>query len=251
MTLYNLHDGDIELVYERRGRKKGYWLGDEKVVRVTEVSTPIPFQAAAMYGSKMAAEKLKQLIDEESVEGLETKATVVGFSLSDWAEKIRKAPLDTTARDRGTLGHQWIECWFKDEPLPKVDDELQAMLDKFVEWFKERSIPLIMASSIEAKLYSKKYHYAGTMDCSWVFKESGNFFHELVDFKLGAIRPSVRTQTAAYMQARQEEGHKYDRRRVVSITEDGVKTEVFEDFEADFAAFKNLLSYHRWANGSK
>lgn len=237
MTTYALYDGKVEIIYEQRGRKKGYWLGDEKLLRVTEVAPPVPFTAGAYYGAKLAAEAWEKLCAETpDYEG-------------DWKEVMRKAPSDTTARDQGTELHALIESWFEGQQ-PFVPEPLEAKWKQFQKWIKRHEY---VVWATEKKVFSKLYRYAGT--CDWV----GEFdnWPTMIDWKgvTGTkkdtkARSSYPIQTSAYVQAYTEElGHDAPqsfRRMTVCIADDGVKVFKYDDFDGDFGAFLNLLRYYRW-----
>ena len=253
MTTHRLYGGDVELVFEKRGRKNGYWIGDESVVRVTSVGVPMPFAAACWYGAGLAKAKYLKLIDVcrdystsgdgveviEEDDGSQTVAIRID-ELEQWAEALRKAAGDTTARDRGTEGHAIVESYLEHGEFPFVPKYLQFQISEWKKWWDAQEVQV---HTTEKKVYSREYNYAGTMDLDATI----NGLRGVVDWKFGKIRASVKTQTAAYLAARAEEKNiHYDHRMVVSITDDGVKTEVFEDQDADFGAFLNLLEYHRW-----
>jgi len=235
MSSHKLYGGDITLVAEKRGRKGGYWIGDENITRVTSVGVPMPFAPACWYGAGLASKKFLSM--------LPTDGTSVQIDDPDaWAEKMRKAAGDTTLRDRGTEGHRIIQqiIEFGGYNAAYEFDGLEVMLKHWRKWWNEHEIEV---HGVEKKVYSKEFEYAGTLD----FDATINGMRSLVDWKFGKIRPAVRIQTAAYSQARSEElGILYDQRMVVSISEDGVKTEIYEEQDKDFSAFLNLLEYHRW-----
>lgn len=241
MNTYHLYDGQVELQFGKKkgpkGRmKQGYWIGDEQVIRVTGVQTPVPFMAAAYYGSGLAADKFLELFKVGELDDL--------VPIDDIAKQLRKAAGDTTKRDLGTLGHNWLEGYARHKawggshpgPMPRA---IKPQLEQMVDWWPNIEV----IHEVECKVYSKQFQYAGTLDIDATIGGQ----RQIVDYKFGAIRDSVRIQTAAYQYARQEElGIKYDSRRVISLTEDGLNTEVYHDFEKDFGAFKNLLEYTRW-----
>ena len=248
MTIYNLYNGDIQLEFGTKvgskGRKKsGYWIDDREVLRVTSVGVPFPFAGACWYGAGLA--KAKFLSMAEGQMDLDEDLVIHGEDLPAWGEELRRAAGDTTARDRGTAGHQCIEDYLEvgDFHVPDEFPELEERVMDFSVWWEKQETEVF---ATEQKVYSKEFRYAGTLDLDAKI----NGMRAIVDYKFGKIRPSVKTQTAAYQNAREEEhGYHYDHRMVISLTEDGIKTEVFEEQEKDFSAFKNLLEYHRWLGG--
>jgi len=248
-TKYRLYDGDVELEFGEKvghkGRKRqGYWIDGKQVLRVTKAGADrVPFIVAAKWGAKMAAEVARQNIMDEMNQR----------EIDELVEMMRKAPDDTTARDRGTRGHKFIEGYLRHKfwggPFPggpEAYPSLEKELKLAVEWIDNHVVELY---DVEFRCLSREWNYAGTGDMDAEIDSGLGCERQIVDWKFGAIRPSVRTQTAAYQAARTEElGIEYDARRVISLTDKGLKTEVYYDIKKDFDAFLNLLQYTQWTD---
>lgn len=246
---YELYGGDVRLVYEQRGRQKGYWLGDSKVFRVTQIEPPIPFSVPAYYGSKLASQVFQDVAVDFCEEFMEYPGPDGQKVIDSYAEQIRKAPSDTTARDQGTEFHALAESVFKDQ-VPIVPEYLGEQWDQFCYWLDEQNYK---AWHVEQKVYSRLYEYAGT--CDWIGEFGG--WPTIIDWKCVGEnhreRPGFRLQLAAYAQAFAEEhgsdpAHTFQR-MTVCVSPSGVKVYDYQDFEHDFAAFKHLLNYFRNEKG--
>lgn len=180
------------------------------------------------------------------------------------------------AADFGTKIHDWCEKYIKAKilgsGLPEMpeDKAVQIGVNAFLEWENEHKIKFI---SSERPVYSKKYHYVGTLDIE--AKIDGHLC--LVDLKSSnALYNSVNLQTAAYRAADEEESdRKYHGRwavRLAKETEDEYRArmdkkgregngyKVFEakfldekktDFKRDFNAFlacKTLYDFEKETN---
>jgi len=246
MTTHKLYGGEVTLVAEKRGRRGGYWIGDRNITRVTSVGVPGPIPPLIWYGAGLVKKKFLKLswdifnsgfvlIDSKLGKDEEAKLA------EGYGEQLRKAAGDTTLRDRGTEGHRYIQEVLSSAPgvLPPKDfDGLDAMLDHWEVWWDDNEIEV---HGVEKTVYSKEFDYAGTLDLD----ATVNGMRSIVDWKFGKIR-TARIQVSAYAHARTEElDILYDQRMVVSITEDGVKTEIYENQKEDFGVFLDLLRTHR------
>lgn len=123
------------------------------------------------------------------------------------------------AGDNGTLVHHWVEAFCKGlnpemPKLPKVLAGVEAWL-RWVDKAGDIRFPLS-----EAKIYSKKYDYAGTMDFTCVVNgtpimgdlKTSNFFS-----------PEMFWQVSAYQMARQEEypNEEYEKQIIVRCGKNG------------------------------
>ena len=246
MATYNLYNNQIQLVYEKRGRKNGYWIGDDNVMRVTEIAPPIPFSAGCWYGAGLARTRFIEVAMNLYAE-IDAALDSCETTIAKYAEIIRKAAGDTTARDLGTEGHNWIEDCIQDfENCGPYPPTLEAQCEYWLTWYNNNKVT---PKHIEKKVYSKEYKYAGTLD----FAGEVDGKKALRDWKFvgpkAKERPGYAVQTAAYLNALCEENgddpHDYDR-SVLTISENGIKEYKYTNFDADLEAFLHLLSYYRW-----
>jgi len=158
------------------------------------------------------------------------------------------------AADIGTLVHEFLAgvAAGKAPELP-VNKKAAKACEEVLFWYQETITKPIAA---EAKVYSREYNYAGTLDLD------AETIHgrAIVDWKTGnkvkkyGIRPEYLGQTAGYQHARQEEGYgPYDLRIIVRIDRDTGDMAVHEawNFERDFESFKAALTLGRFVNAVK
>lgn len=240
---FSLYNGEIELLFE--DVKHRYTIDNKTIFSATGIVGVLDKPALIGWAANKAADHFKDNIkrvwtpdgiDEVKLEELYAEA------------KAAHRKFKTDAGNVGTLVHAWIEKFIKGQnPVEPVNAEIKAATDAFKQWVSEHQVTFNVS---EAKIYSKKYNYAGTMD-----------FEAVVDGKLivgdiktsSGIYPEMRFQTAAYQQARQEElGKEYDHRviiRVGKVLIDGkpdFEIAEFNDFDKDFKGFLGaLLAYNR------
>lgn len=137
----------------------------------------------------------------------------------------------TKAADLGTAIHEWCEKYILadmgkgDIPeLPK-DKSIQIGAEAFMAWHDEHKVKFI---SSERVVYSKKYHYIGTLDIE--AKVDGKLC--LIDLKSSnGLYNSVRMQTAAYVKADEEEsGKTYQGRWAIRLAKE-TESEYLERME--------------------
>jgi hypothetical protein len=147
------------------------------------------------------------------------------------------------AANIGTIVHNWAEAYAKGEnPAFPTNVQARAGVDAFLDWLGSHDVQWI---ANEAKVYSRKYRYAGTLDADAMVGGE----RCIVDFKTSAaVWPEMRLQTAAYQAAREEElGIKYARRWIVRFPKDGSAFEAvpLTDFKGDFKGFLGALNLWR------
>lgn len=98
----------------------------------------------------------------------------------------------------GTLVHEAVEAIFRGQS-PALEESIRPSVDAFIEFCRNNNVTPLL---IEERIRSKHHHYAGTVDA--VAEINGVI--GVLDIKTsGAIYRDYGMQTAAYMQALQED----------------------------------------------
>lgn len=183
------------------------------------------------------------------------------------AAKKRHQDIFEESRNIGLLAHKWIEDsirWAiaytggvveKMNELAPVDERAVNCGMAAFKWMQAHNVRWLKT---ERRIYSKKYHYAGTMDglakidsCVDPHCCAIMYFDELalVDWKSSnALRTEYLYQTAAYEQAEEEEfGEDIKARWILRLGKDDGEFEHWyaTDFEKDFQAFLLCLKLRR------
>jgi hypothetical protein len=148
------------------------------------------------------------------------------------------------AATAGTLAHKWAEAYLVGNELPLPENEQAARACNAAKaWLASHSW---QTQNVERRIYSRKYNYAGTLDylalidgerclCDW--KTSKRLYDE------------YRFQTAAYVQALEEEGEAVSGRWLVRIDKESGDFEAIysppEEQEKDFKVFESALNIWR------
>ncbi|OGN05559.1 MAG: hypothetical protein A2831_03370 [Candidatus Yanofskybacteria bacterium RIFCSPHIGHO2_01_FULL_44_17] len=99
--------------------------------------------------------------------------------------------------EEGTLLHETVEAILKGEDSP-IPDSVAPAVSAFLDFKKQNEI---IPQQIEARIISKKHHYAGTLDC--LAELNGQL--GVLDIKTSyAIYRDYGIQTAAYVEALSE-----------------------------------------------
>lgn len=194
---YLLYDNKVKLVFD--DAKHIYSVDDKVVYGVTSITGIIDKPALKYWAVNMGIEYLKEnLKPGVALDEIEI-STLLAETKSAHTKRLSKAG------DIGTQIHEWLEKYVKarinKKPVPKrpINKEMQKAISGFFEWAKENKVKLIAS---EQKIYSKKFHYAGTFD----LLASVNGKKTIVDFKTSkAIYPEMFLQASAYLQAKEEE----------------------------------------------
>ncbi len=94
----------------------------------------------------------------------------------------------------GTLLHETVEAVLKNEN-PQIPDQIEPAVRAFLDFRKQHEI---IPHQIEARIVSKKHHYAGTLDC--LAELDGHL--GVLDIKTSlAIYRDYGIQTSAYVEA--------------------------------------------------
>lgn len=250
--------------YEKLGRKKHVYQLDgvevPSVTRVLSVLDKLVFIAWAlneMESALLTSWQPGRQYDELEIRELLRKA------------KGAKDEISSTAKDVGSVAHDWIEQYIKAKMSGEASPELpfspaiKAACEAFLSW--ESSNHVVWLES-ERRIASKQHGFAGTMDFEAIF----NGDRVIGDIKTSkGIWPEYWLQTAAYQIGREEErretdGHyaedlgnrtrmssQYDKRIILRLGKNpdayGVEFEVQErrDFETDCQLFLAALQLQK------
>ena len=183
--------------------------------------------------------------EEEQAKGLERlisiKNRIETMDYDEYWDALKQAKgahlkRKDAAADNGTLVHNWVELWIKGKNppmpgLPLVRKGAEAWL-RFID--KAGGVSFILS---EAKIYSRKHRYAGTLDFTCVI--GGKL--TMGDLKTSnSFSDSMFQQVSAYQLARQEEHpeENYDQQIIVRCGKDGTLEVVKStEYKKDIKAF--------------
>lgn len=145
----------------------------------------------------------------------------------------------------GVAVHKTTELYDKgilDED--SLDLNLRGCLDA---WIKFKADTGFVVEHNEAKVFSKKYFYMGTLDRIGL-KEGTR---TVVDLKTGLVYPSMAIQLSGYQEAFNEGLKVKDKathRLVVQLKEDGTYSLSSKDFfkKSDFSVFRACMTLNSW-----
>jgi hypothetical protein len=243
---HSLYNGEVLLSFD--AKKHSYMVGSEfenlreLVPSVTTITGVINKPALVGWAVKMTAEYAER---EFRSLWVRTKGKPDEIKVMSIFRDAKRAHRDHTqdAANIGTIVHNWAEAYAKGEnPAFPTNVQARAGVDAFLDWLGSHDVQWI---ANEAKIYSRKYRYAGTLDADAMVGGE----RCIVDFKTSAaVWPEMRLQTAAYQAAREEElGIKYARRWIVRFPKDGSAFEAvpLTDFKGDFKGFLGALNLWR------
>lgn len=173
------------------------------------------------------------------------------------------------AAEIGKCIHLWISEHIKgNNPEMPDDDRVKKGVESFIDWVITHKVKFLDSERV---IYSRNYGFVGTLDM--IVEIDGKKY--LGDIKTGnAIYDEAKAQTAAYLEAYQEEfGYDtFDGRMILRISKeseeeyiarmdakgktDYPKYQVFEpvflshdDYETDLNAFLSAMNIYRWKQG--
>jgi len=247
MEKYTLYDKKVELIFD--DIRHTYEANGELVYGTTSITGVLDKPALKFWAVNMAIGVLEEkLVPGESLDEVEIKSLL---------EDARRAHMKrlSKAADIGTMIHKWLEEYvsavINKTKIPKkpVNKEMQNAIDAFLKWIKDSNVEFI---SSEQKIYSRKYHYAGTFDLEALV----NGKRTIIDFKTSkAIYPEMLLQTSAYLKAKQEEtGKEYDGGVIILRLSKEDKDKRIESFEVvkdtnvenHFKCFLACLDIYTW-----
>jgi hypothetical protein len=154
-----------------------------------------------------------------------------------WNESQR---IKSEAGERGTNVHRAIEVLLMEEALQQQAYSLEEWwkISTFVDWFHDTN-PEILATEIA--LFSKKYKFAGRVDC--IAKIDGKI--TVIDWKTsGSLYEHYPLQFASYAQAVEENTDlKVEQTAVVQMgtkSKKGYKFETYPDWHDHLKVFKHV-----------
>jgi hypothetical protein len=134
--------------------------------------------------------------------------------------------------------------------LPE-EERGRAACKAFLEWDAEHHVRYL---ETEFRIYSRKYHYAGTSDLDMEIDGE----RSIVDIKTSnASWPEMGMQLAAYQNAREEESpfpgvRRYGTRWIIRCGKDGgMEFRPFTDYESDLKGFLAALELSRWQSRAR
>ncbi|MBL7052076.1 MAG: hypothetical protein ISS01_03210 [Nanoarchaeota archaeon] len=244
---YYLYDKKVELIFDDVRHK--YEANGESVYGTTSIIGVLDKPALKFWAVNMAMEVLeKELIPGVSLDEVQIK------SLIDEARRAHMRRLSKAA-DIGTMIHGWLESYVKavleKKALPKkpINKEMNNAINSFLQWIKDSKVKFLKS---EQKIYSRKYHYAGTFDLEAIVDGK----RTIIDFKTSkAIYPEMLLQTSAYLKAKEEETDmEYDGGVIILRLSKEDKDKRIESFEVvkdtnienHFKCFLACLDIYTW-----
>ena len=145
----------------------------------------------------------------------------------------------------GEMVHDWIARGIRgaNSKLP-LNELARQGCQAFTKWARENSVRFVRS---ESKVYSRCFHYAGTLDVEAYV----NGKLSIIDIKVSnGIYLGMRLQSAAYLQARAEETEKEYAGgcylvRVDKYTGEPEVVHLAESFECDLQGFLGALALYR------
>ena len=238
MENYPLYNGEITLCFDP-GRHR-YYVNGEWVPGVTGAVGVIDKSAPLMWWAvNQSLDYLRIVLksgiqyDEVELDQFLREAKTAHRRKSEESLKI------------GETVHQWIEGKIKGGncALP-VNEQARHGCLAFARWARDNEIQFVRS---EAKVYSRKHRYAGTLDVEALVK--GDL--SIIDVKVSnGVYLGMRLQMAAYLQARVEEsGHAYPGGRyIIRVDKRTGEPEVVhlpDGFDNDLKAFLGALALYR------
>lgn len=230
----------VKVVRSEEGERHSYKIGEKLVPGVTTITGVLdkPF--------------LKQWAVNCALDVVRSAGALITSEVMEDAKYAYKA-IGDTAKENGTLAHDWITKWICGEIPPSLSSpEAQNAVLAFLRWEREAKPEWLLS---EETLGSAKHEFAGTIDAVAIL--DGKL--SLLDFKTSKqISEDNWLQTAGYYLMLDENLVKGQRRPVqrviVRIPKDGKDCEVFVkenslDFEIE--TFLHLREIQRWMSGSK
>lgn len=139
------------------GQRFYQWKGERYYSVTTILSGGLPKPALFNWAKLITA--------QAAVDQFATLKTMVDSGDADGAVDWLKRAADR-ARDKGAnLGsaiHAAIEATQLGRPMPELPVDVQVRVDWFNKWVRDFQISF---AAVEASVYSRSQHYAGTMDC--------------------------------------------------------------------------------------
>lgn len=243
-----LYRGEVAIRFEEYGHR--YYVSDpakgleesSDIPSATGVLSVINKPALLGWAVNQTAEYVGRMLrpgvamDEVEIQQLVRDAKRARYGASD------------KAKDIGSIVHKWIEadCMGVEQDVP-VNEQAAASIASWLEFKQRFELEVIETEFI---VYSRELGYVGTADLDVRIRGR----RALVDLKTSkGIYPEYHAQTAAYVEAREEEAreHLYHGRGVIRVPKDGSAVEVAwrnqdDDLDLDMGAYRAALTLWRW-----
>lgn len=240
MSINKLYNGKIELNFD--DNRHIFTVNGKNIISVTActgvINKPALIFWAANKGRDFLLENIETLIKSNSPD--EIRELIIKASKEHTIIKEKAA-------DTGTKIHEWVNGFIKSQlgkseqmSLPEKESEVYNGVIAFLKWVDEHKIKFV---STEKKVYSRKYNYAGIMDCEAIIDKKDC----VIDFKSSSgIYNEMRYQVAAYRYAAEEEigrKHKGNNWIVKFGKNDGeFKAVELDNYPKDFKTFLACLT---------
>lgn len=171
-------------------RGKVYRWRDEVFDSVTTIiGNGVPKPALKEWGQRRVAEFAVDRIDQWLEMGRDEAI--------DWLKRAPNRETDRAAA-RGSDIHDWARAWVLGQPVPEPRAELRPWCDAFLAFLDDWKPEYVLS---EATVYSRTWHYAGTLDFIAVLTDLGPV-PVLGDYKTGkGVYGEAAMQLAAYRHA--------------------------------------------------
>jgi hypothetical protein len=193
-----LYNGEVKLWFDAAAHSYMVQDGGEPFA-VDSVTTILNGALAKPALVQWAANMAVKSVSKDWIAGVAYDKIQIAAALRKAKTAFRSVSKEAT--DIGSLAHDWIERFIRNEkPEPLVNDAARNCCEAAVKWMMEHKFKIV---AVEKRIYSRKYHYAGTMDLM-AFVD-GHL--SVCDWKTGkkVYRESF-LQNAAYRQAAKEMG---------------------------------------------
>jgi len=250
MSIKNkLYNGEVELTFDSFKHKYTVRVVPEyrtagdpedgtEIQSVTKFLGVINKPALVNWSARVTAEHIQGAIEPGvSYDEVQLQAIFEGAKNAHWQKKV-------DAGNIGTFVHNWIEKYINGEnPGMPVNEALQDSINNFLGWVKKHDVKFVLS---EQPIYSRKYHYAGTLD--FICTIDGKLY--IGDTKTSSgIYPEYWLQTSSYRYARVEEFPKeeYMGQIIIRISRDGTfevailrDTNLYQEMFLAFLSAKRL-----------
>jgi len=240
---FSLYDGEVQLHYDPRSH--AYSVNGKIVPGVTSIIQVIGKPALLYWAVNCSLAHIASVWKPgEGFTADEIKAHLM-------TAKAAHQRISREAANLGTKVHAWIRQFIiefinlteAEVKLPLPDNpQVRKGCEGFLQWTQNNKVQFIKT---ERKIYSRKHHYAGTLDTYALV----NHRLAIIDFKTsGGIYTEMRYQLAAYREAWNEEhenGKATDCWIVRLDKKTGeVETARFDSHAEDFSAFLGALAIY-------
>lgn len=197
-----LYGGEVRLWFD--ADKHTYLVSDDaeheaEPFAVDSVTTILGGALAKPALIQWAANMAVESVSRDWIAGMASDEIQIAAALRK--AKTAHRTVSKEATDIGSLAHDWIERFIRNEkPELPVNEAAKNCCNAAVDWMLKHKFQVL---AVEQKIYSRKYRYAGTMDL--LAKIDGRL--TVCDWKTGKrVYREAFLQNAAYRQAAKEMG---------------------------------------------